>query len=347
MNASVRENVVFGHRWDPEFYQSTIHACALSEDFKSLPDGDQTEVGERGISLSGGQKARLTLARAVYARADVYLFDDVLSAVDQHVGRHLITNVLGPKGLLSSKTRILATNSIPVLAEAQFISLIRDGRIIEKGTYEQLVAMRGEVAALIKTANNDDEDDAPSPSIEGSKDSASSRSDESKTVFGTGPISEDDGLGALPDGTPRFASNRGGSRAPRRTSRSTVRRASTASFNGPRGEMVESEAGNKTKQTKEFSEQGKVKWSVYGEYARASNSIAVAVYLVALVGAQVGNVGSSLWLKHWSEVNQEYGGNTDVGKYIGIYFAFGVGSALLMMIQTLILWIFCSIEVSF
>jgi ABC-type multidrug transport system fused ATPase/permease subunit len=71
MNASVRENIVFGHRWDPQFYNKTVKACALHDDFEQLPDGDQTEVGERGISLSGGQKARLTLARAVYARADI------------------------------------------------------------------------------------------------------------------------------------------------------------------------------------------------------------------------------------------------------------------------------------
>ena len=71
MNASVRENIVFGHRWDPQFYNKTVKACALVDDFATLPDGDQTEVGERGISLSGGQKARLTLARAVYARADI------------------------------------------------------------------------------------------------------------------------------------------------------------------------------------------------------------------------------------------------------------------------------------
>lgn len=68
MNASVKDNIVFGHRWDPHFYELTIDACALRDDFQTLPDGDQTEVGERGISLSGGQKARLTLARAVYAR---------------------------------------------------------------------------------------------------------------------------------------------------------------------------------------------------------------------------------------------------------------------------------------
>jgi ABC-type multidrug transport system fused ATPase/permease subunit len=115
-----------------------------------------------GISLSGGQKARLTLARAVYARADVYLLDDCLSAVDQHVGRHLIENVLGPNGLLSSKTRVLATNSIPVLMEADLIYLLRDGRIIERGTCNQLMAMKGEIASLIKTASNQD----PAPESE-------------------------------------------------------------------------------------------------------------------------------------------------------------------------------------
>ena len=175
MNASVRENIVFGYRWDPTFYDKTIHACALIEDFASLPDGDQTEVGERGISLSGGQKARVTLARAVYARADIYLLDDVLSAVDQHVGRHLIDNVLGPKGLLASKTRILATNSIPVLMEANYIQLLRDGRIIERGTYEQLMAMKGEIAQLIKTSSS--EESTPSESEEASTNSPLSDAD--------------------------------------------------------------------------------------------------------------------------------------------------------------------------
>src|SRR5271168_2219670 len=157
MNASVKENILFGHRYDPIFYAETINACALRDDFAQLPDGDETEVGERGISLSGGQKARLTLARAVYARADNYLLDDCLSAVDQHVGRHLIENVLGPNGLLRSKTRVLATNSIPVLMEADFICMIREGKVIERGTYNQLMAMKGEISSLIKTAGNQDQ----------------------------------------------------------------------------------------------------------------------------------------------------------------------------------------------
>jgi len=355
MNASVKENITFGHRWDPHFYQRTIHACAFVEDLKTLPDGDQTEVGERGISLSGGQKARLTLARAVYARADVYLLDDCLSAVDQHVGRHLIDNVFGSNGLLSGKTRILATNSIPILQEADFVTLIRDGKILEKGTYAQLIAMKGEVANLIKTANKEEEEEkeeTPSPSVEDSKEStSSSASDESQNVFGTGtansledPADEKD---EAQEGITQLAPIRASGGARRRASNNTLRRASTASFKGPRGKLIDEEGGpTKSKQSKEFSEQGKVKWDVYLEYAKTSNLITVCVYMVMLIGAQTAQIGGSLWLKQWAEVNQRYGGNPQVGKYIGIYFAFGIGGAGLVVIQTLILWIFCSIEAS-
>lgn len=343
MNATVKENIVFGHRWDPQFYERTIAACALTEDLKTLPDGDQTEVGERGISLSGGQKARLTLARAVYARADVYLLDDCLSAVDQHVGRHLIDQVLGPRGLLAGKTRILATNSIPVLLEADFITLIRDGKVVEKGTYDQLIAMRGEVANLIKTANNEEEE-ARSPSDSSSKEISITTSEDSSTVNGlAGSVEEEMNEGQENVGQLAPIRVNGGTTR-RRDSLDTLRRASTASFKEPYGKVVDEEGG-KVKQNKETGEQGKVKWNVYGEYAKTSNLLAVTIYLLVLLSAQTLQIGGSLWLKNWSEVNQASGGNPLVGKYIGVYFAFGIGSAALVVVQTLILWIFCSIEV--
>jgi len=225
----------------------------LTEDFAQLPDGDETEVGERGISLSGGQKARLTLARAVYARADIYLLDDCLSAVDQHVGRHLIDNVFGPNGLLSGKTRVLATNSIPVLMEADFICLIRDGKIIERGTYNQLMAMKGEISNLIRTASNQDQ------SAESQTTSSSS-----STIDVERP-DEDQEKDEIEEAQERLTDLQpirpGGSGVKRRKGSSvTLRRASTASFKGPRGKLRDEEEPSKTKQSKEFSEQGKVKW---------------------------------------------------------------------------------------
>lgn len=305
MNASVRENIVFSHRWDPAFYDRVIKACALTEDLAILPDGDQTEVGERGISLSGGQKARVTLARAVYARADIYLLDDVLSAVDQHVGRHIIDNVLGPKGLLAGKTRILATNAIPVLMEAHYIVMLRDGRIIERGTYEQVHAMKGDIAQLIKTAssNDDEADDLASESP----------STDSMTVYENATPEDIEEQQEAEESIGHLEPIRaGGGAVLRKDSNLTLRRASTVSFNGPRGKLSDEEdnkvtsctlnhdntmidvfqAAMKTRQTKEFSEQGKVKKDIYIEYAKASNLGAVCVYLVMLLGAQSAQIGT-------------------------------------------------------
>ncbi|KAI1952946.1 ATP-binding cassette glutathione S-conjugate transporter ycf1 [Ophidiomyces ophidiicola] len=341
MNASVRENIVFGHRWDPHFYNLTVEACALLDDFQILPDGDQTEVGERGISLSGGQKARLTLARAVYARADIYLLDDVLSAVDQHVGRHIINRVLGRNGILSGKTRILATNSIPVLKEADFIGLLRTGNMIEKGTYEQLLARKGEIAALVRSATSDDD----------TASSGSSREEESPMISETfTAIEESEGdLSEVEEAQERLAPLapiRSTGVNARRESMATLRRASTVSPQNGRTKFTDEENGLKTKQTKEIAEQGKVKWSVYGEYAKTSNLYAVAFYITALLSAHAMQIAGGFWLKRWSEINEIEGRNPSIGKYIGIYFAFGIGSSALVILQTLILWIFCSIEAS-
>lgn len=335
MNATVRENIVFGHRWDPEFYDLTVEACALVDDFKNIPDGDQTEVGERGISLSGGQKARLTLARAVYARADIYVLDDILSAVDQHVGRHLINRVLGKDGILSSKTRILATNAIPVLKSAEFIGLLRDKTLIEKGTYEQLLAMKGEIAHLVRTTMNDSDDESDRLASPESSDSATII-DNQETDISDADETEQEVGSLLPIRT---------SAQTRRLSMATLRRASTASWNGPQRKIADEENALKSKQTKETAQQGKVSWSVYFEYAKNSNIIAVCFYLFALLAAQTLQVSGSYWLKNFSEQNERNDGNSNVGKFIGIYLALGFGSSLLVIVQNLILWIFCSIEV--
>ena len=199
-----------------------------------------------------------------------------------------------------------------------------------------------------RTANNEEEQETPSPSVEDSKDSMSSESEDSNTVFGIGTgDSFAEEKEEAQEGITQLAPIRANAGTGRKASSNSLRRASTASFKGPRGKVTDEEGeGVKSKQSKEFSEQGKVKWNVYMEYAKNSNLIAVCVYLITLIGAQTAQIGGSLWLKQWSEVNQEYGGNPQVGKYIGIYFAFGIGGAGLVVIQTLILWIFCSIEAS-
>ncbi|KAJ2851940.1 hypothetical protein IWW36_000713 [Coemansia brasiliensis] len=138
VNATLRDNILFGSRFNQELYDRVIGACALWQDLEMLPGGDMTEIGEKGINLSGGQKARVSLARAVYSRADVYILDDPLAAVDAHVGKHIFTHVLGPQGMLRTRARILVTNAVQYLSNVNHIVMLRDGAVIAEGSPETL-----------------------------------------------------------------------------------------------------------------------------------------------------------------------------------------------------------------
>ncbi|KAJ2083727.1 hypothetical protein H4R24_000590 [Coemansia sp. RSA 988] len=149
LNATLRENILFGSSFDQEFYDRVIDACALRQDVHALLAGDMTEIGERGINLSGGQKMRVSLARAIYARADVYILDNPLAAVDAHVSKHIFTHVLGPQGMLQSRARILATNKVQYLNNVDNIILLCNGSIIEQGTFAQVMDRQGDIYKFI------------------------------------------------------------------------------------------------------------------------------------------------------------------------------------------------------
>eukprot|EP00928_Gymnodinium_smaydae_P077462 TRINITY_DN6080_c0_g7_i1.p1 TRINITY_DN6080_c0_g7~~TRINITY_DN6080_c0_g7_i1.p1 ORF type:complete len:1398 (+),score=351.18 TRINITY_DN6080_c0_g7_i1:584-4195(+) len=136
-NAKLRDNITGGARMiDTARYEAVLEACALRQDLEVLPDGDATLIGDRGINLSGGQKQRVALARAVYADADVYIFDDILSALDAHVAAHICNNLLrGP--LLRGKTVVLVTHSRRALPLADRVFALGDKRVKFSGTYEE------------------------------------------------------------------------------------------------------------------------------------------------------------------------------------------------------------------
>ena len=136
-NTSVKENVLFGKPYDRKWYDTVIDACALRPDLEILPNGDMTEIGERGITVSGGQKQRLNIARAIYFNSDIVLMDDPLSAVDAHVGRHIFDNAIC--GLLKDKCRILATHQLHVLSRCDRIIWIQEGHIKTVDTFENLI----------------------------------------------------------------------------------------------------------------------------------------------------------------------------------------------------------------
>ncbi|KAM6551931.1 hypothetical protein CsatB_001739 [Cannabis sativa] len=135
-NASVRDNILFGSEFEPERYWKAIDVAELHLDLDLLPARDLTEIGERGVNISGGQKQRISIARAVYSNADVYMFDDPLSALDAHVGRQVFNKCI--KQELQGKTRLLVTNQLHFLPQVDRIVLVCDGTIMEEGTYEEL-----------------------------------------------------------------------------------------------------------------------------------------------------------------------------------------------------------------
>ncbi|CAG9825034.1 unnamed protein product [Phaedon cochleariae] len=134
--ASVRQNILFGQEYDQEKYEEVVRVCALERDFTIFPNGDKTLVGERGVSLSGGQRARINLARTVYKEADIYLLDDPLSAVDTHVGEQLFHDCIC--GYLSSKCVVLVTHQLQYLRNSPHIYLLEDGKIKASGSYQQM-----------------------------------------------------------------------------------------------------------------------------------------------------------------------------------------------------------------
>ncbi|KAJ2007612.1 hypothetical protein H4R26_000691 [Coemansia thaxteri] len=127
MNDTMRANILFGREFDEEFYWQVVNACALTEDMEMWPNRDMTMIGERGINISGGQRARLALARTVYSRADIYILDDPLSAVDAQVKRHILDNVLLSSGLLGNKLRIVTTHAESMLPFCNQIVTLSDG----------------------------------------------------------------------------------------------------------------------------------------------------------------------------------------------------------------------------
>ncbi|KAJ6516148.1 hypothetical protein C8R45DRAFT_1049577 [Mycena sanguinolenta] len=159
--ASIKDNITFGFPLDEERYQTVLDACALLPDLAILPDGDRTEIGIRGVTLSGGQKARVALARAIYAWTKYVLLDDPLSAVDSHTARALFDKLFcGP--LLKNRTVVLITHHLDLLLSGQegsgahYLVRMLDGRIDAQGTVQDLRA-RG----LLEVIKHDLKDDLP------------------------------------------------------------------------------------------------------------------------------------------------------------------------------------------
>ncbi|XP_049667224.1 ATP-binding cassette sub-family C member 2 isoform X3 [Accipiter gentilis] len=327
-NATLKDNILFGSELDEARYQQVIKACALLPDLELLPAGDQTEIGEKGINLSGGQKQRVSLARAVYSNADIYVLDDPLSAVDAHVGKYLFEHVLGPKGLLQKKTRILVTHSISFLPQVDNIVVLVAGVVSEHGSYSTLLANRGAFAQFLNLYGSQEED-----ASEKNTTAVALAGDEEQGDEDIEPCVEEG-----PDDVVTMTLKRDASIRQRELSRS-LSKSSTNSWKKAQEEPPKKLKGQQLIE-KEAVETGKVKFSMYLRYLHAVGLWYSFWVAMGYVGQYVAFVGTNLWLSAWTDDAQHYLNQTYPTEQrdlrIGVFGVLGVSQALFLLFATIL-----------
>jgi ATP-binding cassette subfamily C (CFTR/MRP) protein 4 len=267
----LRDNILFGQKFDKQRYWRVVNACALGPDLESLPYGDSTIIGDRGVNLSGGQKARVGLARLAYADADVYLLDDPLSAVDPGVGKHLFHSVIC--GLLKGKTRVLVTHQTQYLQDVDRVIIMRGGRITAQGKWDELSAA-GSLAGVIAVSAME--------TLPGVDDLATQELTEALPQ-------RENGMGE--HGEKETADNDG----PRSRASTILSAPETGAEILNRGKSVEA-------QVEEQQQSGNVSLSTYRQYVNAAAGPALGIVMVVLlVAGQALTMLVFLLLAKWSQ----------------------------------------------
>ncbi|NXS33066.1 MRP1 protein, partial [Pomatostomus ruficeps] len=307
-NATLEDNIIFGREMSESRYKRVIEACALLPDIEILPSGDKTEIGEKGVNLSGGQKQRVSLARAVYCNADVYLLDDPLSAVDAHVGKHIFEKVIGPKGILKNKTRVLVTHAINYLPQMDTILVMTDGEISEMGSYQELLEQDGAFAEFLRTYANAEQtmesSDTNSPSAKDGK-----------------PMEN----GVLVNEAPGKLMHRqlSNSSTYSRDTGKPQHQSSTAELQKPLAEK------NSWKLTEaDTAKTGRVKATVYWDYMKAIGLFMSFLAIFLFMCNHIASLSSNYWLSLWTDDPVINGTQQNTTLRLGVYGALGISQGI-------------------
>ncbi|XP_037803863.1 canalicular multispecific organic anion transporter 2-like [Penaeus monodon] len=322
-NATLRDNIIWGQPFDEKRYRQVVAACALQQDLDMFPGGDMTEIGEKGINLSGGQKQRVSLARAVYSAADVFLLDDPLSAVDAHVGRFIFDNVIGPQGILKDKTRLLVTHAVTFLPRVDEVIVIKDGQMLEKGTYTNLIAKQGDFASYVLRHQTESAEE------KSEKDLKLSRPDPFLTqVSSESSESSVNTNRDLPLLTMKVNNDE---------------KEETEKLRSKEEVCSKTIKGQKLVQ-EEISETGKISRHVYLIYGKSIGLVYAVVPLVFITLGQTSNVSSNVWLSKYAFTSANDSGGANVTSssfavtrevFLLGYGAFGVAQALFLFLGML------------
>ncbi|GAA5864423.1 hypothetical protein JCM1840_000490 [Sporobolomyces johnsonii] len=326
-NASVRDNILFGLPYREDRYKEVLEACSLVGDLAILEDGDETEIGEKGINLSGGQKARVSLARAVYSRASLVLLDDVLSAVDAHTSAHIYEQCLkGP--LLKGRTVLLVSHQVQLVAPgAAYVVGLENGRVSFAGSAEEFLNSSG-----FKDIAGDDKDDKadlpPVPSAESKKSPPTLRN---KSLAAVVSLS-----------TP--ASSTDVSSASEAEETSDEEESNTARERPINGSAESVKDVKKEKKARKLIEDegravGRVSGAVWKLYLGAMGGVFFwMAFVFTFGGAKLADVTQTYWLGFWSRESSEGTASHSINYYLGIYAALSILAVLIQTLQWFVLY---------
>ncbi|KAG8689189.1 hypothetical protein FRC11_003875, partial [Ceratobasidium sp. 423] len=294
---SIKDNILFGTPYDEERYNLVLECCALKPDLEIFEDGDLTEIGARGVSLSGGQKARVALARAVYAPTKRILLDDPLAAVDSHTTRFLIDNLFkGP--LLEDRTVVLVTHHVELMLPcAHYLVRMYDGRIDMQGIVSELQE-EGQLDYVVLDA--DVSSNSEPDIIDSGKNMIDSVADECNSPTYRRTASPTQEMPKAPEAITSARETRFAAKAARQRTVFTAR-VDPLPSKGPR-KLVQDEA----------RAEGNVKWRIYKTYLKASGYFSWVVLVFLIVGYQGFGLIERLWLKTWGEA---YDTHNSTGKH--------------------------------
>jgi ATP-binding cassette subfamily C (CFTR/MRP) protein 1 len=344
LNETVENNILFGTPKDASRYAAALAAAQLGPDLAMLPFGDQTEIGERGVTLSGGQKQRVSIARAVYAAADINLLDDPLSAVDAHVGAALFEQCL--RGAMGRSTRVLVTNALQYLPQADQIVVMEGGAVREVGTFASLREKGTDFDALCAAHEIHAEEEKPAAggadvasatALGGAKGRASL---DKEKALAAARVSMDKRRSLDAGGARRGASIDGGASKP--AGAAGAGGAASGSAAAPASASPAPPADNANNLTGvESRSAGRVDLAMYLTYARAAGSVAVLGIILGAFSCEYGTKSFlDSWLGFWAA--DRFGWDLrGVGNYyLLVYACLFVANAIFTYTRSLIFYYF-------
>lgn len=317
-NTTIRQNILYHSPYHQEKYFRVLHACCLIEDLNSFPYGDLTFIGQKGINLSGGQKSRIALARALYSDHEIFLLDDTFAALDSIVGKKVFDRAIC--GLLRNKLRILVTHKEDLIQHpgVHQILFLRNGMV--------QVDRRKEAPTLTSLPHSEGSNHSSSIMSVGYEIASADYQLLCEIISMAGALNQYLPLPLPPSSTDAETGEQGDDT---KRNYSYEHGPTTTTAEGPSSQL------SSNFQTEEEKESGSVSTRVYVEYAKAAGGYyVIGILIVVQTIWQLLGIGSDVFLTYWAREDSEEQ-KENLSKNIAIYALLALGSGLVVLVRTL------------